>query len=57
MCVMRSTPTPRMITNGTTCRYRLTSGLSKRDEARNRFKPTGGKRNPSSRLARKMTPR
>ena len=32
-------------------------GLLKRDEERNRLSPIGGKRNPSSRLARIMTPR
>src|SRR5207302_1065025 len=55
--VISSTPTAMMTRNGSAFRYRSGSGFWNRDALRNRFRPMGGKRNPSSRFARKTTPR
>jgi hypothetical protein len=49
--VMSSTPIPRITRKGKAERKTSTIGLSKRYDARNRLRPTGGVRYPSSRLA------
>src|SRR5437879_5867063 len=54
---MSSTPIAMMMRKGSAFRYRSGSGLPNRLALRNRLSPIGGKRDPSSRLARKTTPR